>query len=173
MSVVLVRIDDRLIHGQVVVGWAAHLNPALLLVLDDEVAAETWENELVCSACPDSMRAEVTTVEDGARRLAEEAAAGSAGPRTIVLLRGTREARRLVEYGYLPAELNIGGLHHHAGSRSILPYVYVDAREEADLRALAARGVRLSAQDLPGNRARDLLPLLGEEAAPNGPGGAA
>lgn len=173
MSVVLVRVDDRLIHGQVVVGWAAHLKPALLLVLDDEVAAEAWENELVCSACPDSMRAEVMTVEAGARRLAAEAAAGSAAPRTLVLLRGTREARQLADYGYVPSELNIGGMHHHAGSRAILPYVYVDAREEADLRELAARGVRLSAQDLPGNRSQDLLPLLGGEAAPHGPGGAA
>lgn len=160
MSVVLVRVDDRLIHGQVSIGWAAHLKPTLILVLDDEVAGEAWENELICSACPDSMRAEVTTVAEGARRLAADAAEGGAA-RLLVLLRGTADARRLVEAGYVPAELNIGGLHHHPGSRSVLPYVYVDAGEEADLRALAARGVRLSAQDLPGNRAYDLLPLLG------------
>jgi mannose/fructose/N-acetylgalactosamine-specific phosphotransferase system component IIB len=166
VSVVLVRVDDRLIHGQVSIGWAAHLKPALMLVLDDEVAGEDWENELVCAACPESMRAEVTTVAEGARRLAADAAAGG-GERTLVLLRGTAQALRMVEAGYRPAEINVGGLHHHAGSRSVLPYVYVDADEEADLRALAARGIRLSAQDLPGNRAYDLLPLLGD-----GPGAA-
>jgi mannose/fructose/N-acetylgalactosamine-specific phosphotransferase system component IIB len=170
MSVVLVRVDDRLIHGQVSIGWAAHLKPTLILVLDDDVAAEAWENELVCSACPESLRAEVTTVAEGARRLAADAAAAGGGPRMLVLLRGTSEALRMVDAGYRPAELNIGGLHHHPGSRSVLPYVYVDGAEEADLRALAERGIRLSAQDLPGNRAYDLLRLLNEApgAAPTG-----
>ncbi|TPW05718.1 MAG: PTS system, mannose-specific IIB component, partial [bacterium] len=69
MTVVLVRIDDRLIHGQVSVGWAGHLKPDLILVLDDDIAADSWENDLVCAACPDSVRARVMRIAEGARFL--------------------------------------------------------------------------------------------------------
>ena len=79
-------------------------------------------------------------------------------------MRSVQSAVRLLEAGYPVAELNVGGLHHHAGSRPILPYVYVDAAEIDALRHLAARGVRLTAQDLPGNKAFDLLPLIATEA---------
>jgi mannose/fructose/N-acetylgalactosamine-specific phosphotransferase system component IIB len=157
----LVRIDDRLIHGQVSVGWAGRLRPDLIVVLDDEAARDRWENDLVCSACPDSVTAEVHGVEEGARLLLE---GRHAGRRILILLRSVRSAVRLVDAGYPVPELNVGGLHHHAGSRPVLPYVYVDADEIGALRGLAARGVRLVAQDLPANRAVDLVPLLGPEA---------
>jgi mannose/fructose/N-acetylgalactosamine-specific phosphotransferase system component IIB len=153
----LVRIDDRLIHGQVSVGWAGRLKPETIVVLDDEAAGDSWENDLVCSACPDRVRAKVYSVEEGARLLAS---GGHAGERIIILLRSVGSARRLVEAGFPVPELNIGGLHHHAGSRAYLPYVYLDPSEVEGLKALSASGVRLTAQDLPGNKSFDLSSLL-------------
>lgn len=156
MSVLLVRIDDRLIHGQVAVGWAAHLRPDLILVLDDEVAADSWENDLVCAACPDSVSARVMRIDEGSRFLSND----SSEDRIVVLLRGTKEARLMVDAGFRPPVINIGGLHHHDGSRALLPFVFVDVPEAADLRYLADLGIQLNAQDLPGNRSIDLVPLL-------------
>lgn len=156
MPLLLLRVDDRLIHGQVSVGWAGPLKAELLLVVDDEAAADAFENDLICCACPDTARARVVAVPDGATAIAEAVAT----MRVIVLVRSLRTVRRLVEAGLKPAELNIGGLHHQPGRRSYLPFVYLDDEDVVDLRWLAARGVRLSAQDLPGNAARDLLPLL-------------
>jgi len=157
----LVRIDDRLIHGQVSIGWAGRLNPDFIVVLDDEAARDAWENELVCSACPEKVKAEVHPVEEGTRMLLS---GGHAGHRIILLLRSVASARRLLDLGFPLSELNIGGLHHHAGSRAFLPYVYLDPAEVEDFRSLATRGVRLVAQDVPGNRSFDLAPLLGAEA---------
>lgn len=162
MSVVLARIDDRLIHGQVSVGWAGHLHPRWLLVLDDEAAGDAWEGELICTACPEAARARVMSIEAGARAL--QAGEFDAEP-TLVLVRSTASARRLAEAGWRPGEFNVGGLHHHPGSRSILPYVYLDDSEVQDLKALAALGVTLVAQDLPGNRRIDLMAVLAETTA--------
>ncbi|HEX7880841.1 MAG TPA: PTS sugar transporter subunit IIB [Candidatus Eisenbacteria bacterium] len=162
MSLLLVRIDDRLIHGQVSVGWAGQLKPDLILVLDDEVAADDWENDLVCSACPDSVTARVMPVEAGVAWLAGEEARSK---KIVVLVRGTKQARALVEAGLPLATVNVGGLHSHAGSRSFLPYVYLDDAEIADLRWLAGRGVMLNAQDLPGNKGIDLAPLIAGNGA--------
>jgi mannose/fructose/N-acetylgalactosamine-specific phosphotransferase system component IIB len=157
VSLLLVRIDDRLIHGQVSVGWAGQLKPDLILVLDDEVAGDDWENDLVCAACPDSVSARVMTVAGGAAWLAGEEARAR---RIVVLVRGTKQARALVEAGLALDTVNVGGLHHHAGAASYLPYVFLDDAEVADLKWLAGRGVRLNAQDLPGNKGVDLLPLI-------------
>ena len=54
----------------------------------------------------------------------------------------------------------MGGLHHAAGKHALLPYVYLDARDREQLRALAALGVRLVAQDLPTNPSHLLAPLI-------------
>ena len=157
MELLLFRIDDRLIHGQVSIGWAGPMKPDVLLVVDDEAAADAFEGDLICSACPESTHAEVLRVDD--------APAALAGPlfarrRVFLLVRSTRTARRLVAAGVPVPVINIGGLHHHPGSRSILPSVFLDDSEVADLKWLAERGTRLSAQDLPGNKAFDLTPLL-------------
>lgn len=162
MDLLLTRIDDRLIHGQVSVGWVGRLSPDRVIVLDDEVAGDSWESELVCSACPESVGVEVHPVEDGARRLQ---AGLHDGQRVILLLRSARSAWRLVEAGLPVREINVGGIHHHPGSRSYLPYVYLDADDVACLRALLRRGIRVFAQDLPGNRAVELEELLGREDA--------
>ena len=162
MNLLLVRIDDRLIHGQVSVGWAGQLKPDLILVLDDEVAADDWENDLVCSACPDSVTARVMPVAEGVAWLAGEEAGRK---KIVVLVRGTKQARALVEAGLALASVNVGGLHSHPGSRSFLPYVYLDEAEIADLNWLAQQGIRLNAQDLPGNKGIDLAPLIAGQGA--------
>lgn len=156
MPALLYRVDDRLIHGQVSVGWAGPLKPDLLLVVDDVAARDDFEIELICSACPETSRAQVVDVAGAPARIAAAAAAG----RLIVLLRDIRTARRLVEAGVALPELNIGGVHHQPGRREFLSFVYLNEAEIEDLRWLHARGVALSAQDLPGNRPRDLAPLL-------------
>ncbi len=157
MPVLLVRIDDRLIHGQVSIGWAGRLKPDLILVLDDEAAADSWEGDLVCSACPESVTARVFGIEEGAARLAS----GAFGDKKLlILLRSARSAVRLVESGCPVREINLGGLHHHAGTRSYLPYVYLDESEVRDLVTLMNRGVRVTAQDIPGNKAHDMADIL-------------
>jgi mannose/fructose/N-acetylgalactosamine-specific phosphotransferase system component IIB len=156
-DLLLTRIDDRLIHGQVSVGWLARLAPDLVLVLDDEVAADPWERDLVCSSCPDTVGVEIHPVEAGGRKLA---AGGYDGRKVILLLRSAQSAVRLVDAGCPLREINVGGIHHQPGRRSYLPYVYLDDGDAECLRSLIRRGIRVVAQDLPGNRAVDVGELL-------------
>ena len=161
MSVVLFRIDDRLVHGQVTVGWIPALAPDLILIVDDAAAASPWEDELICSSCPDQVRARVLPVADGARALREGTLEAK---RVLVLVRGTKEARAIVEAGFRPDAINIGGLHHHPGAQELLPFIRVDAGERSDLAALAALGIPLEARALPLDRPVDLKPLLAGDA---------
>lgn len=161
MPVLLFRVDERLIHGQVVVGWGSRLHPDMIVVVDDELAESKWEQELYGLGLPPEIEARFEDVAT-ARRHVEE---WKSGPRrVIVLTRDVRTMLALAEGGALRGEeVNIGGIHHSPGRRAVLPYVYLGEDEERDLEALAAEGVEVSARDLPDARRVTLEELLPPE----------
>ena len=154
----LARIDDRLLHGQVAVAWAAALKPALIYVVDDAVASSAWESALYRSAPPPGAEVAVLRL-DAFAALWRERRVDPA--RSFLLLRSPGSAFRLLDLGVPLARLNVGGLRHREGAREILPYVWVGPEDETSLRALAARGVEIRARDLPMNPEQYLAPLLG------------
>lgn len=163
MPIVLLRIDERLIHGQVVVGWGAALHPDRIAVVDDELADSVWEQELYALGLPEDVAAEFHTVADARLRLE---AWRSSSARTVVLTRTVDAMRQLAAGGTLHgAEINIGGLHHAEGRRQVLPYVFLSDDEREALQQLARSGVEVSARDVPGARRINLSHLLGDDAA--------
>ena len=156
MTIVLNRIDDRLIHGQVVVGWGQPLDVKFIVLVDDTVAGSDWEQELYRMGVPPEM--------DVLFHTAAEAAAKLDGYRTsphpgIVLTGDIATMRRLVEHGGV-REVNVGGIHHRAGRTQHLRYVFLTSDEERALRDLAALGALVTAQDVPAARAIPLDELL-------------
>jgi PTS system mannose-specific IIB component len=142
----LVRVDDRLLHGQVVYAWGGALAPRGYRVVDDEAAADEW-----------TVAALRTTVED-ATVTVESVDAFARGwrqvpdpPRVIVLLRDLTALHRLVAAGFRPADpVNLGGIRRAAPVRAILPYLQLDARDLELLDGLLRACFPLFAQDLPG-----------------------
>lgn len=157
MAIVLVRIDDRLIHGQVSIGWGPTLRPEHIVLLDASVAANPWELELYAAAAPEGASVEALTVEAAASAWAGWEADAR---RILVLVRSPRTVHALALAGVRLGEVNVGGMHFSAGKREVLPYVFVDDADCEALRALAHDGVRIEARDLPGNPGRDLVRLL-------------
>lgn len=148
MPLLLARIDDRLIHGQVAYGWGRALKPSLYLVVSDALSADRMRAEVCLCGVPDDARGRVVSVEEA---LTSPVKAEVEKERTILLMPGTDEALRLLEGGFPMAELNVGGLHHAPGKREVLPYVFLDDADRDRLRAIAARGVSVAARDLPAN----------------------
>jgi mannose/fructose/N-acetylgalactosamine-specific phosphotransferase system component IIB len=150
MPIVLFRVDERLIHGQVVVGWGGPMHADRIVVVDDELAASAWEQELYCLGVPPEIDARFASVAEARAQYAGWAADGH---RTIVLVRNVATARRMAEDDLLRGtEVNLGGVHHSAGRTALLPYLHLTAAEMADLRAIGATGAEVSARDLPGAR---------------------
>ncbi len=158
MSVVLYRIDERLIHGQVVMGWGPQLELEHYVVVDDELAESEWEQDLYRLGLPDTASAEFLTVGAARARLSE---LGADARPTVVLTRTIAAMKGLAEGdGLRGREVNIGGLHHSAGRTERVPYVFLGEAEEEGLRALEAEGVVVSARDLPGSTEVGLKALL-------------
>jgi PTS system mannose-specific IIB component/fructoselysine and glucoselysine-specific PTS system IIB component len=147
MPIVLFRVDERLIHGQVVVGWGERLRAERIVVVDDELAASPWEQELYALGVPAGVEATFTTVAEARRDLAGWRVDHE---RTIVLVRDVATLARLAERGALEGtEVNLGGVHHAVDRVRLLRYLFLSPAEQAQLRAIAATGAVVSARDLP------------------------
>ena len=141
MAIALARIDDRLIHGQVVIGWGVPLGVRLIALVDDDVAANAWEQEIYRMAVPPGVEVEFVT-RDAAIASAPPPGKAIRGPcscspgpwrRWPALVRGGQGVLRRV---------NIGGLHAGPGRRERLRYVYLTDAEAAALARARGRGHR-------------------------------
>jgi D-glucosaminate PTS system EIIB component len=157
MPVELHRIDDRLIHGQVVVGWGQPLGIGLIVLVDDAIATSDWEQELYRMAVPPEMELRFLSVDEAAR--AYQAIATD--PRKSIVLTGDiATMRRLADALPMLRAVNLGGLHHRPGRVQRMRYIFLTPDEEAALQALAARDVAVSAQDVPSARSVGLPDVL-------------
>ncbi|HEY4129530.1 MAG TPA: PTS sugar transporter subunit IIB [Gemmatimonadaceae bacterium] len=156
MSLLLYRIDDRLIHGQVVVGWGQPLELQFIVLVDDTVAAAEWEQELYRMGVPPEMEVYFHSAGDAIAKLPKYQADSRRG---LLLTGDIATMRKLVEGAHIDA-VNVGGIHSKAGRTQRLRYVFLSPDEEQQLRDLAARGAKVTAQDVPGARPVSLDDLI-------------
>jgi mannose/fructose/N-acetylgalactosamine-specific phosphotransferase system component IIB len=158
MALALFRVDDRLVHGQVVIGWGRPLGTRFIVLVDDDVRASTWEQDLYRMAVPDDVEIIFASVDEAVHSLAE----WSLDPRRGILLTADL-ATMAALHDAAPAlvrRVNLGGLHHRPGRVERLRYIYLGAGDDALLRRLASDGTEVTAQDLPTAVAVDLDALL-------------
>jgi mannose/fructose/N-acetylgalactosamine-specific phosphotransferase system component IIB len=153
----LYRVDDRLIHGQVVVGWGQPLDVRYIVLVDDVVAASDWEQDLYRMGVPPEMDVMFESVESAIAHLASYEQRPGAG---IMLTADVGTMRRLVDGTGTIKKVNIGGIHHREGRDAKLRYVFLSRDESSALRALAERGVAVTAQDVPASAPVPLEQLL-------------
>jgi len=150
MTLALYRIDDRLIHGQVVVGWGQPLDVSFIVLVDDEVSGSDWEQDLYRMGVPPHIEVIFASVPAAAELLPSWEADARVG---ILLVGDIDTAVALAERAPQVRRFNVGGVHHRTGRRERLRFVYLTDEEAAKLRQLAGRGVEVTAQDVPTARA--------------------
>lgn len=155
-NIVMTRIDNRLVHGQVGCSWAGALDCNLIVVADDAAAADPVQQSLM------QMTAE--NVGCGIRfftlqKTIDVIHKASAAQKIFLIVRDPQSARKLVENGVPVTQLCIGNMHVSEGKRlSNDVHVYVDDQDLADLRAIRDRGVDVYIQIMPGDKRQDFEP---------------
>lgn len=157
MSLTLVRLDDRLVHGQVVVGWGNALGADQILLINDHVAAAQWERDLYRLGVPPNMEVEFSTVADAPAALGEVV---KSNRRVIVVIADVDTLVRVCQTSDVVRRVNIGGLHERTGRRRRLPYVFLSDSEGESLKMLADDGVEVTASDVPSTKAVPLSEIL-------------
>jgi mannose/fructose/N-acetylgalactosamine-specific phosphotransferase system component IIB len=157
MNVQLFRIDDRLIHGQVVLGWAKFLSSKYLILCDNEVAENDWEGELYLSCVPAELTAKILNIDDTIHLLKN----GTIEPeKTIVLVKSPEVLLNIINDGYSPENVNIGGLHFGETRKKYLPYLFLSDKEISELQSCIKKGVNIYCQDVPNAKIYQLTELL-------------
>ena len=147
-NILLTRIDNRLVHGQVGVTWTKILGANLIVVADDTVANEPMQQTLMgVTAKSSGAGIRFFTIEKTA------AIIGNAAPeqKIFIVCRTPKQVRQLVEKGVHLKDVNVGNMHYSEGKRSLTKKVYVNDEDMDDLKFLASQGVNVYVQDVPGD----------------------
>jgi mannose/fructose/N-acetylgalactosamine-specific phosphotransferase system component IIB len=145
--IALARIDERLVHGQVLVGWVPHLGARRVVVADDEASRSPLARAAMSLALPPGVEASV----DALGAVDWEALGRSPDP-VLVVLRDVAVAERALSAGLTPgrvAVLNVGNVHYAEGRRQVTPSVFLSGAEVDGLRRLAAAGFRVEIRAVP------------------------
>jgi mannose/fructose/N-acetylgalactosamine-specific phosphotransferase system component IIB len=148
-----VRIDNRLIHGQVTVAWTRRLGVRRLVVCNDDVAADELQRMLLPQAAR-GLPTDVFTVAD--------TLTASTGAGVMIITKDPEDAFRLVEGGLRPEIVNVGNVAPRPGTgyTMVTRSIAVTADEADAYRKLAATGVPLVTQLMPQDKPAEFVPLL-------------
>jgi PTS system mannose-specific IIB component len=142
----LVRVDDRLLHGQVVVGWGQQFGLERLILVSDRVRNDAAYASAMKSLAPPELKVEVMSLSEAAPLWESKEFVKS---RTMLVLETTGDALKLHKQGVPLKLLIIGGLHFRETSEEFLPYVFLSRWDRIALDELTGQGVRVVCQDLP------------------------
>jgi mannose/fructose/sorbose-specific phosphotransferase system IIB component len=158
MDIQLTRIDDRLIHGQVVVGWVRALDIQRLVVVNDVIAKNAMQKTLMEMAVPSGLKVGFFTVAEAAQALGQT----DDRSRTLLLFSAPSDVLAFLEKGAVLASVNVGGMHFSEGKRQICKVLCVNDEDVAAFKALAKRGVELEIRAVPGDLREPLAKYLPE-----------
>ena len=147
-NILLTRIDNRLVHGQVGVTWTTSLGANLLVVVDDETAKDPLQQQLM----------EVTAKSSGAgirfftvQKTIDIIHKAAPHQKIFIVCRTPEVVRQLVDGGVPIKDVNVGNMHFSQGKRPITKKVYVDDKDLEDLRYIQSKGINVFIQDTPGD----------------------
>lgn len=147
------RIDHRLVHGQVAFTWTHFLSATRIIVIDDKAAGDDFQKMALNMAKPAGVKLNVFSVEKALER-AEKI--DSLNDTVFIIFGGTKEASRYITGHPIFKELNLGGITKKDGSTQYGEVVYLTKEEEEDLRKVQQTGCRLFIQQLPTTKKEEL-----------------
>jgi len=157
MGIQLFRVDDRLIHGQVVLGWANYLKSTRVILCDNLVRNNEWEKELYLSVVPDYLTCNVFDTEETSHFIKDHPIEME---RTILVVNSPVIIEELIQKGLRQDLINVGGIHFKQGRKKYLPYLYLNEEEVSSFRRCMQKGVHFECQDMPNSKKLPLQEVI-------------
>lgn len=156
MNIVLARIDDRLIHGQVMTSWLNYTGANRIIIVDDETANDSFLKMIVTSVAPANIKTEVFGVKDGAEAIKQVAATD----KVIILAKSPEVYVELVGQGIPLEKVNIGGMGAKEGRTKFYKNISASSEEKASLKKLIDGGATVTIQIIAEDKAIDVAKLV-------------
>ncbi|MCH3965113.1 MAG: PTS sugar transporter subunit IIB [Clostridium sp.] len=149
VNIVLTRIDDRLIHGQVMTAWLHYTQGNKIVIVDDGVAGDTFLKSILQVAVPPGVKLDVFDIESGAKFLMGE----DNGDRIILLVKTPDTVYRLIQNGVHLKELIIGGMGANVKRKKLYKNISASDEEKDILKQVIQKGVDVRIQIIPEDNA--------------------
>ena len=156
MSIVLARIDDRLIHGQVMTSWLNYTGANRIIIIDDETANDTFLKMIVTSVAPANIKTEVFGTNDGANAIKQLTEAD----KVIILAKSPEVYVALTNQGISLEKINIGGMGAKEGRTKFYKNISASSAEKESLKKLVDVGAAVTIQIIAEDKAIDVAKLL-------------
>jgi len=157
MTIALARIDDRLIHGQVATRWTKETNVKRIIVISDEVAADTVRRTLLTQVAPPGVTAHVVDVAKAIRVYENP---NYAKDRVMLLFTNPTDVLRVVEGGVKITTVNIGGMAFHQGKTQVNGAISVNDQDIAAFHKLNDLGIELEARKVSSDNPLKIMDLI-------------
>ena len=155
MSVVLARVDDRLVHGQVVEGWVPYVRAGAVVVANDELYDDPHRRRLLEIIVPESLRLVVVPIRGLGKALKEMKSVNM-----LLLFEDLGDVLLAVKMGVDLDRVNLGNLHHVRGGIEVTPAVFLNRKDIQMVRDLSEKGVIVEAREVPDSSPFDLMEFI-------------
>ena len=157
MSIVLARIDSRLVHGQVLEAWVPYVNADCIVVANDEVAGTSFQRMVMQAAVPSSIKLIIGTLEETACILSS---AELLKKRVLLLFATSEDALKVRQMGVSYEKLNLGNMHSSTGKDRYTCTIALDQHDIHKLRQVEEQGVSIVSQCVPSDREQNWHKLI-------------
>jgi len=155
VSIELVRIDERLIHGQIAYSWTIAYPVDHIMVIDDFVAKDPTQKMLLGLAVPRGKKYTVLTVEEATQYLKIERS-----ERIFIVVKNPQTLLRLLENGIHFSDINVGGMYYKPGKVEISKTVYLNDEDKSIFRKIKDYGVRCEIRTSPNDKSINLFKYI-------------
>ncbi|PLY04146.1 MAG: PTS N-acetylgalactosamine transporter subunit IIB [Desulfuromonas sp.] len=151
MKIALARIDNRLIHGQVMEAWVPYVNADCIVVANDEVASSPLKRAMMEACVPRCLQLFIGSLEEISAQIQNGTICSS---KTLLLFENSHDALKVFRRGVHYKRLNLGNMHASQGKVAVTCTLCIDGEDVVNLKELESSGVEISAQCIPQDTAQ-------------------
>lgn len=156
MNILLSRIDERLIHGQVMTRWITGLYVTRIILIDDTIAKDDFMVDVLMLSAPVGVDVQVMSVDDAVKFIASD----NSSTKTMLLFKDIRYVKALADAGFLVPRLNIGNIGSSPIRKGVTREVFMSPEEQNMAKELCEKGMYIYIQKLPSDKEQDIMALL-------------
>ncbi|MEI7638569.1 MAG: PTS sugar transporter subunit IIB [Syntrophus sp. (in: bacteria)] len=160
MDCVLTRVDNRLVHGQIIEAWVPFLKASRIIVVDDEVASDFFRETVIKMSVPSDVEVIIHSVEDFVKYNALQVNDNKDRVRSIILFSKVWDALRAYALGFSFEKLNIGNIYNDECRQKLSACVLLSDEDIASIQSLLQRGVRIEMRRIPRERPLNIAEAL-------------
>lgn len=156
-GIIHVRIDDRLLHGQVCAFWSNSLKVTRIMVANDAVAEDEMQKTVLRMAAPSGIKTSLISLQKAATNIS---AHKYKGQRVLLILKNPGDALKLMDLGLPISHINVGNMSKRDNTTQYKRSVSLTPEEYKDFMTLRDKGIRLTAQMVPDDAEGDFMDYL-------------